>query len=97
MSGNRTSLALSYVQPYTKFYRLQIGTDELGIYKQAYHLHRRLGSNGAHEYVKSEAGEFLPVNSLSLSFRLELIPPKGGVSHADPPSPLVSIISVFFL
>jgi len=32
---------------------------------------------------------------LSLSFRLELIPPRGGVSHADPPSPLVSIISVF--
>src|SRR6218665_3767144 len=32
----------------------------------------------------------------SLSFRLELIPPRGGVSHADPPSPLVSIISVFF-
>src|SRR6218665_2518950 len=30
--------------------------------------------------------------SLSLSFRLELIPPRGGVSHADPPSPLVSII-----
>src|SRR6218665_165261 len=30
---------------------------------------------------------------LSLSFRLELIPPRGGVSHADPPSPLVSIIS----
>src|SRR6218665_4214962 len=25
---------------------------------------------------------------LSLSFRLELIPPRGGVSHADPPSPL---------
>src|SRR6218665_3124190 len=35
--------------------------------------------------------------TLSLSFRLELIPPRGGVSHADPPSPLVSIISVFFL
>ena len=33
----------------------------------------------------------------SLSFRLELFPPRGGVSHADPPSPLVSIISVFFL
>ena len=29
---------------------------------------------------------------LSLSFRLELILPRGGVSHADPPSPLVSII-----
>src|SRR6218665_4136310 len=32
---------------------------------------------------------------LSLSFRLELIPPRLGVSHADPPSSLVSIISDF--
>jgi len=37
------------------------------------------------------------IQSLSLSFRLKLIPPRGGVSHTDPPSPLVSIISVFFL
>src|SRR6218665_3065430 len=32
-----------------------------------------------------------------ISFRLELIPPKGGVSHSYPSSPFPSVTSVFFL
>src|SRR6218665_937699 len=47
-----------------------------------------LNQTASHQYL---------IVRLSLSFRLELIPPSGGVSHADPPSPLVCIISVFFL
>jgi len=32
-----------------------------------------------------------------ISFRLELIHPRGGVSHSDPSSPLLSITGMFFL
>src|SRR6218665_28119 len=57
-----------------------------------------IGSQNIAEKIgNTELGDFFIIIILSLSFRLELIPPRGGVSHADPPSPLVSIISVFFL
>src|SRR6218665_2993970 len=32
-----------------------------------------------------------------ISFWLELIPPRGGVNHLDPSSPLLTVSSIFFL
>src|SRR6218665_4034618 len=37
--------------------------------------------------------QYKTIKCNTISFRLELIPPRGGVSHSDPSSPLLSISS----
>src|SRR6218665_884283 len=58
---------------------------------------RILGTANFWTYRLLVHGVWITVLCRYISFRLEIIPPRGGVSHTDPSSSLLSVTSMFFL